>query len=75
MMVKLLTEQLLEFLSFTGGCRGLSESALANMSNCWKSHAAANHEMDDPISMIQLTSSTGPAPRMVCSTPDPCNPL
>ena len=41
MIVKLLTEHHLEFLSLTGGCRGLSESTLVKMSNCWKSHDAA----------------------------------
>ena len=41
MIVKLLTEHHLEFLSLTGGCRGSSESRLVKMSNCWKSHAAA----------------------------------
>ena len=41
MIVKLLTEHHLEFLSFKGGCRGSSESTLVKMSNCWKSHAAA----------------------------------
>ena len=42
MIVKLLPEHHLEFLSLTGGCRGLSESTLVKMSNCWKSHAAAH---------------------------------
>ena len=41
MIVKLLTEYHLEFLSLTGGCRGSSESTLVKMSNCWKSHAAS----------------------------------
>ena len=41
MIVKLLTEHHLEFLSLQGGCRGFSESTLVKMSNCWKSHAAA----------------------------------
>ena len=41
MIVKLLTEHHLEFLSLKGGCRGLCESTLVKMSNCWKSHAAA----------------------------------
>ena len=41
MIVKLLTEHHLEYLSLTGGCRGSSESTLVEMSNCWKSHAAA----------------------------------
>ena len=41
MSVKLLPEYHLEFLSLKGGCRGSSESTLVKMSNCWKSHAAA----------------------------------
>ena len=41
MIVKLLTEHNLEFLSLNGGCRGSCESTLVKMSNCWKSHAAA----------------------------------
>ena len=40
MIVKLLTEHHLEFLSLKGGYRGWSESTLVKMSNCWKSHAA-----------------------------------
>ena len=42
MIVKLLTEHDLEFLSLKGGCRGSSESTLVKMSNSWKSHAAAH---------------------------------
>ena len=41
MIVKLLTEHHLEFLSLIGGCRGSSEVRLVKMSNCWKSHAQA----------------------------------
>ena len=42
MIVKLLTEHHLELLSLKGGCRGSSESStFVKMSNCWKSHAAA----------------------------------
>ena len=41
MIVKLLTERHLEFLSLKGGCTGSSESTLVKMSNCWKSHALA----------------------------------
>ena len=37
MSVKLLTEQNLEFLSYTGS----SEYTLVKMAHCWKSHAAA----------------------------------
>ena len=42
MIVKLLTEHHLEFLSLNGCCRGSSESTLVKMSNCWKSHAGAH---------------------------------
>ena len=41
MIVKLVTEHHLELLSLKGGCRGSAESTLVKMSNCWKSHAAA----------------------------------
>ena len=42
MIVKLLTEHHLEFLSLKGGCTGLSESTLVKMPHCWKSHAVAH---------------------------------
>ena len=42
MIVKLLTEHHLEFLSLKEGSRGSSESTLVKMSNCWKSHALAH---------------------------------
>ena len=42
MIVKLLIEHHLEFLSLTGGCRGSSESTHVKMSNCWKSHAVTH---------------------------------
>ena len=41
MIVKLLTEQHLEFLSSNGGYRGSSESTHVKMPHCWKSHALA----------------------------------
>ena len=41
MIVELLTEYHLEFLSLKGGCRGLSESILVKMPHCWKSHVTA----------------------------------
>ena len=43
MIVKLLTDLHLEFLSLKGDCRGSSESTLVKMSNCWKSYAAAHY--------------------------------
>ena len=42
MMVKLLTEHHLEFLSLTGVCGGSAESTLDKMSNCWKSQSMAH---------------------------------
>ena len=41
MIVKLLTEHHLEFLSLKGGCRGSSESTHVKMPQFWKSHALA----------------------------------
>ena len=41
MIVKLLTEHNLEFLSLKGGSRDSSESTHAKMPHCWKSHALA----------------------------------
>ena len=49
MIVKLLTEHHLEFLSLTGDCRGSSESTLVKMLNCWKSHAAAQIQLPFPL--------------------------
>ena len=42
MIVKLLTECHLEFLSLTGGCRGLSESTHVKMPHCWKSQCTGS---------------------------------
>ena len=42
MIVKLLTEHHLEFLSLEVDCTGSSESTLVKMSNCWKSRAATH---------------------------------
>ena len=42
MVVKLLTEHHLEFLSLKEGCRGFSESTHVRISNCWKVHAVAH---------------------------------
>ena len=61
MIVKLLTEHHLEFLSLKGGCRGSSESTLVKMPHCWKSQALA--QMSDNHSnvchcLIVATEST-----------------
>ena len=52
MIVKLLIEHQLEFLSLNGGCRGSSESTLVKMPHCWKSHALA--QTDKLILLYEL---------------------
>ena len=42
MIVKLLTEHHLEFLTLKGGCTGSSESTHLKMPHCRKSHALAH---------------------------------
>ena len=42
MIVKLLTEHHLEFLSLKVDCSGSSESTHVKMQHCWKSHALAH---------------------------------
>ena len=42
MIIRLLTEHHLEFLSLKGGCRGSSKSTHVKMPFCWKSHALAH---------------------------------
>ena len=42
MIVKLLTEHHLEFLSLKGGCTGSSESTHVRMPHCWKSHVTVH---------------------------------
>ena len=42
MIVKLLAEHRLEFLSLKGGRRGSSMSTLDKMPHCWKSHVTAH---------------------------------
>ena len=56
MIVNLLIEHHLEFLSLKGGCRGSSESTLVKKSNCWKFHAAAHFSFLDPHG----TAASGP---------------
>ena len=42
MIIKLLTEHHLRFLSLKGGCTGSSESTLVKTPHCWKSHATVH---------------------------------
>ena len=50
MIVKLLTEHHLEFLSLKGGCRGSSGSTHVKMPHCWKSHALAHYYLKFKLS-------------------------
>ena len=52
MIVRLLTEHHLEFLSLKVGCTGSSESTLVKMSNCWKSRALALEEFEMQIRSV-----------------------
>ena len=54
MIVKLLSEHYLEFLSLTRVCRGSSESTLVKMSNCWKSRALAQMVATPMTSMCTI---------------------
>ena len=56
MIVKLLTEHHLEFLSLKGGCRGSSESTLVKMPHCWKSHAPLLYILQFVISDAEVYS-------------------
>ena len=42
MIVKLLTEHHLQFLSLKEACTGSSKSTLVKMPHCWKSHVMAH---------------------------------
>ena len=54
MIVKVLTEHHLEFLTLKGGCRGSAEYTLVKMPHCWKPHAMAQL-----LVLIARTSSEG----------------
>ena len=56
MIVKLLTEHHLEFLSLNGGRIGSSESTLVKMPHCSKSHVAA-HLWSSLSEVINVTGS------------------
>ena len=46
MIVKLLNEHHLEFLSLKDGCRGSFVSTHVKMPHCWKSHATAHYKSE-----------------------------
>ena len=57
MIVKLLTEHHLEFLSLKGGCRASSESTHVKIPHCWKSHAAAQMRLISMRTILALDKS------------------
>ena len=58
MIVKLLTEHHLEFLSLKEDCRGWSESTLVKMSNCWKSHVSSHMRLlEDNDTVLDMVTS------------------
>ena len=70
MIVKLLTEHNLKFLSLKESCRGSSEPTLVKMSDCWKSHAAAHYHyiiLMKPLSYLGFLS-VRPYFRQACPT-------
>ena len=58
MIVKLLTERHLVFLSLRG-CTGSSESTLVKMPHCWKSHVASHITFSREVDLILMTSFHG----------------
>ena len=73
MIVKLLTEYHLEFLSLKWGCRGSSESTHVKMSHCWKSHALAqiswSHRRQQDILDSHVDSITKKTNKTMFSVP------
>ena len=58
MIVKLLTEHHLRFLSLKRGCRGSSESTLVKMPHCWKSRVTAHLLFDTICSFLIFDTVT-----------------
>ena len=58
MIVKLLTEHHLEFLSLKVGSRGSPESTHVKMPHCWKSHALAHLSYGIKINQLTVMCTT-----------------
>ena len=71
MIVKLLTEHRLEYLSLKGGCRSSSESTLVKMSNCWKSHATTYIFRKDVMLFLTLCRLENPKIGTLANSEDP----
>ena len=59
MIVKLLTEHHLEFLSLTGGCRGSSENVKLLEISCHGSNTVARNEPETLLSCIECNIMPG----------------
>ena len=57
MIVKLLTEQNLVFLSLKGDFKGSSESTLVKMPHCWKSHVTAHFVVHEVLNVCKNLDS------------------
>ena len=55
MSVKLLTKHYLEFLNLKGGCTCSSESTLAKIPQCWKSHVPVKLISSCRLSVREIT--------------------
>ena len=67
MIVKLLTEHYVEFLSWQGGCTGTSETTNVKMPHCWKSHATAQ------MLIKTLTHRSLPSTWIICQSCHRCS--
>ena len=56
MIVTLLTEHHLEFLSIKGGCTGSSESTHVKLPHCWESHVVAQQVTE--LKMIRMKTGS-----------------
>ena len=57
MIVKLLTEHHLEFLSLKGGCTSSSVSTHVKIPNCWKSHVTSHLMLSSDRVIVSRTFS------------------
>ena len=62
MIVKLLTEHHLEFLSLKGGCIGSSESTLFKMSNCWNLMSRLKYHSISMKNIVENCTESGTVP-------------
>ena len=67
MIVKLLTEHHLEFLSLKGGCTGSSEYTHVKMPHFRKSHATAHVISFEIIKGIRDTGTSPSRPSLICN--------